>query len=74
MYCLERSWNFQLSYWNSIPENLTPNLSRYQELGYSIVSCALEDYFDDDTDEAEKDSILDFLSSTYADIISDGLA
>lgn len=74
MYCLERSWNFQLSYWNSIPENLTPNLSRYQELGYSIVNCALEDYFDDATDEAEKDSILDFLSSTYADIISDGLA
>ena len=74
MYCLERSWNFQLRHWNSILENLTHNLSRYQELGYSIVSCALEDYFDDGTDDDEKDSILDFLSSTYADILSNGLA
>lgn len=53
---------------------MTPNLSRYQELGYSIINCALEDYFDDNTDDEEKDAILDFLSSTYADILSDGLA
>lgn len=48
--------------------------NNYRELGFAIVQRALKDYIHKDATEAERDSILDFLSSSYAKILSDGLS
>lgn len=48
--------------------------NNYRELGFAIVQRALKDYIHKDATEAERDSILDFLSSNYAKELSDGLA
>lgn len=48
--------------------------NNYRELGFAIVYRALKDYIHKDATEAERDSILDFLSSIYAKELSDGLA
>lgn len=48
--------------------------NNYKELGFAIVQRALKDYVHESTTEAERDAILDFLSSSYAKELSDGLA
>lgn len=48
--------------------------NNYRELGFAIVQRALKDYIHKDATEAERDSILDFLSSSYAKELSNGLA
>lgn len=48
--------------------------NNYKELGFAIVQRALKDYVHESATEAERDAILDFLSSSYAKQLSDGLA